>query len=166
MVNEMKRCADLEADVLCPVCGKRSTLLGGLLQFQWGKIPHSYHISDRVVWLTNRAGQVVPSFQLVGPDGLWNCGDPSITDLYVFNGDPNISEFRCSRCGAVFEGVAVHIRGGALSEVCAFLPGQVERRFGATLDTFDIAVALPDGSYEARTDWYDTPFSKYVGQWP
>lgn len=164
MVKEMKRCADVETDVLCPVCEKRSTL-GGLLQFQWGRIPHSYHVGDRVVWLTNRAGEVAPPFQLVGSNSLWNSGEPSIDNLYVFNGDPNISEFRCSHCGAIFEGVAVHIRGGALSEVCSFLPGEVERRFGATLDTFDIAVARPDGSYEARTDWYDTPFSRYESKW-
>jgi hypothetical protein len=91
----MKQRADLDTDVPCPVCGKRFTL-GGPLDFQWGKTPHSYR--DRVVWLKNRAGEVVPPFQLVGPDDLWNCGEPTYTDLYVFDSNPNISEFTCSHC--------------------------------------------------------------------
>ena len=161
----MQRCAELETEVTCPSCGQSSSL-GGLLQFQWGKIPYYYHVGDNVSWLTNRSGAIVPPFQLVGPDGLWNCGEPSIKDLFVFNGNPNISEFKCSRCGTTFEGVAAHISGGVLRGAVAFLPGDVARLFGATLDTFDIAVARPDGSYQPRYDWYDIPLSKYVGEWP
>lgn len=161
----MKQRSDLDADVPCPICGKRFSL-GGPLDFQWGKIPHSYQIGDRVVWLKNRAGEVVPPFQFVGPDDLWNCGEPTYADLYVFDSNPNISEFTCTHCGTLFEGIAAQIGGGTLRGAVAFLPGEVQRRFGATLDTFDIAVARADGTYEPRPDWYDPPFSVYQGQWP
>jgi rubredoxin len=156
----MKRCAELDTDVTCPNCGRRSDL-GGPLPFQWGKIPHSYRAGDRIVWLKNKAGEVVPPFQLVGPGGLWNCGDPSIVDLYVFNGDPNVQEFKCSQCGVIFESVAARIVDGVVRGATAFLPGEVERTFGATLDVFDIAVLRPDGTYEPRLDLYDAPFSEY-----
>lgn len=161
----MKRCAELHADISCPACGAPSGL-GRMLQFQWGQIPKIYHLGDAIVWLQNRSGQIVPSLQLVGPEGLWNSGDSSVRDLYVFDGDPNLREFACSRCGTIFETVAARIAEGVILGTVAFRPGEVGRLFGASPHIFDVAIARHDGSYEPRPDWYDPPFSEYKGQWP
>lgn len=159
----MERCADLDADVICRVCGQTMDIRGPV-EFQWGKIPHSYRVGDKIVWLRGPSGVVIPSYQLAGPKGVWNSGDPAFSDLLVFNGNPNFGEFQCSRCGTTFETVAVRIVGGILREAVPFLQGEVERKLGATLDTFDVAIERSDGSYEPRPDWYDPPFSEYKGE--
>lgn len=48
--------------ILCPHYKQHSDIPGGVVKFQWGKIPYQYRLGERIVWLRDRAGDGIRGF--------------------------------------------------------------------------------------------------------
>ena len=101
---------------LCPNCKQQCEVPGGVIKFQWGKIPHEYKIGDSVIWLTDSSGEVLPPGKTIeigrghNASFRWNLGETKYSNLYVFDTDPNIAGFQCSECNKHIDHLVVEIR--------------------------------------------------------
>lgn len=162
---------ELATDViLCPMCGSHSDVAGGVIKFQWGKIPKHYKLGDSVVWLKDKGGNIVPPFKIIerrhwlfGFHGSWNFGEPQYENLYAFEDDPYYTEHHCSVCTQKFEAIAAEIIDGRFVRGVAFGMGDIKSKFGITPQETGIILVMPDGSYKVREDWNDPPFSISYG---
>jgi len=126
-----------------------------VIRFQWGEVPRNYRVGDAVRWLTDASGEPVAAFRLVGPAARprWNYGEPAFADVLAFDADPHEPRFVCPHCGTDFETIAAEITAGRFAGGVAFLPGEVARTLGHSLDQFEVATRGAGGAWVARTDW-------------
>lgn len=161
---ESHQSCSLEADFLCHSCGGRAQLPDNIVRFRWGEVPRSYKRADPVVWARNRGGFVLPPGQVIQrSEGATasNFGDSSFRDVYVFDLSPPRGLY-CPCCGAEMEAVAAHAVDGVWRQAIAYLPGGVERTFGAPFGTFSSVVRVGD-QWQLRNDAVDAVRSE---QWP
>jgi hypothetical protein len=157
--------SDVETTALCLQCGEQTSVPSGVIKFQWGKVPHNYKVNDAIVWLEDKSHNIVPSFTLVHKHGLfgisavWNCGDPQYKNLYVFDSDPHVTQYQCSRCNKPLEGLAVEIRNGLIVQGVGFGKSDMEQKFGTVSAPANIIIIRDDGTYWAREDWDDPIFN-------
>ena len=154
---------ELITRIPCRGCDKSFDPPAGVIRFQWGEVPRNYRVGDPVRWLTDRSGEAIPAFRLVGLPARphWNYGDPAFREVLAFDGDPHEPPFVCQHCGTEYEAVAARVELGRFVGGVAFLPGEVARTLGSSRDEFEVATRGPDGIWLARTDWSNpvlTPF--------
>lgn len=150
--------------ILCPHCEQHSDIPGSVVKFQWGKIPYQYRLGEHIVWLRDSAGNVLPPFTAIEKKNLfgdhyeWNCGESKFQDVYVFDADPNVASFQCSKCEKSFEFLIVEIRQSVIMQVHALTNENVK----TLLDDIrgaDIIIINNDGKLTPRPDWNDVPLS-------
>lgn len=145
----------LRTKVHCSNCDRQFDPPEGVLRFQWGEVPRDYRVGDAVRWLADASGNPVAPFRLAGPPARqhWNYGEPAFEEVLAFDIDPHEPPFVCSHCGTVYEAAAAQVEGGQFTGGVAFLPGEVARMLGHSLEEFEVATRASDGGWAARTDW-------------
>ena len=163
-LNLMPDFCELSCSPACPNCGRGlAPNPCGIVRFQWGAVPRHYQIGDNVSWIQDSEGVASPPFTIVWRSSRlgrsrvpeYNCGTPDFDNLYVFDTDPNVSDWGCSSCGMVFEGLAVRIVEGRFVDVRAIQDSK--REIGILRGIADIIVCEADGTWTPRTDWADHP---------
>jgi hypothetical protein len=113
------------------------------------------------------SGAVVQPFKLieVSPKSWqWNYGDPQFPNVIVFDEDVYTENHRleCPACKAIIAACVAIVHGGAFEQVAALESQDVDRILGGSRGKAIVAIARPDGAFEAREEWYDHPI-EYVG---
>ena len=162
----MPEFAELALDTtVCPNCKQQTRIPGGLVKFQWGKIPHSYKVGDKIVWLIDKQGKLIPPFTIVDKKTMfglnieWNCGESRYQNLYVFDTDPNLTQFRCSECETLIDTIVIEVQNGKINPVQAFRETDLQSELGIVGKRADIIIIQDDGSLWSRFDWDDVTLS-------
>ncbi len=152
----MPEYATIFADLTCPYCGE---LIDDQLDVQWGRIPAEYHLGDTVKWRQDAQRRVIEPFTILARgDHSWNCGDPTIENLYLIDVRryaPDTSPY-CARCRKPLSGALVKVEGGRFTEARLLRTGELAEIVGQEGSrTSEIFVVAADGSVAPRPDWVD-----------
>jgi len=152
--------AFVKGEAYCPACGQCELTH---LRCQWGVLPRpgsEYALGDKVAWLRDSSGSIVPPYVLVGvgPNNFhWNCGDPQVENVILFDLEiyANDGQIECATCHAHFVALVAVVRDGVFREIRSLDDAEVNRILGASRGTANIVIIRDDGSYWPREDWYD-----------
>jgi hypothetical protein len=147
--------ATVQGEVACWSCDH---LLATSVAIQWGKVPSSYRLGERIRW-AKRNKNIVPPFVLLRDRNTWNCGDPAVQDLLALDADvfaaADDHTIECSQCRAGVGGVGVRIDRGIVSSIETYSLSVLKELLRDNYGQADIVVLEADGTWTPRPDWFD-----------
>ena len=149
----MPEYSELNENVLCPYC--RRTIIS-IVCFQWGATPKSYTLGQKIKWLKDIKGNIIPPYTVRKNRDRWNSGEPKYEDLYVLDSNyfaPDVSP-ECPQCGKKIDGICIEIKGGRIVSAKALEKGELKEVFGIETPYIDIII-LENGEFRPRYDLYD-----------
>jgi hypothetical protein len=149
----MAQYAELLEQVKCTKCKE---LITSSVCFQWGRIPNSYNLGEKINWMRHKNGEIVPSFIIYNNKDKWNSGEPSIKNLIALDSNffaPEVKP-KCFKCGFFFDGIGIEIVDEIIVSVFVMAEGELLKKFGVDNLFVDI-ITIEDKKYIARYDLYN-----------